>query len=131
MSKPDNYLTPEARAALERELFEAVRDVLYAEGKAEYSGRPSFVALAEEVQRDAFLRHMEREWPSVQLDLKAYSDARLEGLLAECVERGEAQGLKDWQKTNEKRSYDEMLREVAKKVEAAEKARSKTPGRER
>jgi hypothetical protein len=131
MSEPDNYLTPEARAALERELFEAVRDVLYAEGKAEYSGGPGFVALAEEVQRDAFLRHMEREWPSVQLDLKAYSDARLEAMLAECVERGDVLGSKDWQKVSRKPTFDEMLREAAKQAEAAEKAQAKTPGRER
>ena len=104
-------------------MFEAIRDVLYAETKAEYSGKPGFVALAEEVQRDAFLRHMEREWPSVQLSLKAYPDAKLAVLLAECVEHGDGLGQKP--------TYDDMLREMARQAQVTGKERDDTPGRGR
>ena len=94
MKNAENYLDPEQRAALERRVFEAGRDLLYFEGKAKYTAAHGDDAVPDAVERDAFNRRMEKDWPAEQRDMRGLSDARLADRLADVVERLDALGLR-------------------------------------
>ncbi|MFO0847863.1 MAG: hypothetical protein U0871_04770 [Gemmataceae bacterium] len=94
MNRREYYLDPRQRAALERRMFEAARDVLYAEGKASSGLSPGSPVANEPRLREAFDRHMERDWPAFRRQMRLLSDARLEDHLADAVERLDALGLK-------------------------------------
>jgi hypothetical protein len=125
-----NYLSPEQRAALVRETFEAVATVGFMQWWK--SERPEDIERSGYTPRElrqSYVKELEKGfWADFQTMAAKASDDRLYGVLAEWKSAGNSMGLKEWEAQAGQQSWERELDRRAEAAQAAADLFKRQPG---
>jgi hypothetical protein len=85
-------LTPQERQKLIREMFEAMRNIVWSGFSQKVQGDPVFNVTPSELLRNGWYRYVEDDWRDWRRDFHDYSDDKLLKAHKELVEEAEALG---------------------------------------